>query len=517
MEEKNSELIAQCPLNDEEFLPVEPPIELKYHFTVFFDGTNNSRFDINYRTQATEEYQALKADGKIDAGGSVENGYTNIHFLENKSLKKEGYNESVPMYITGAGTFDNEQFEDMDEARGVADYNDGFWDVSARKQHLADKASQAAGLGAGRGETGIKAKIQEAIDKLNEFIQEEIDGISDEQVVVTLDLDVFGFSRGAATARYFCYVIKNEIQRLYHKEGQGAHNVNLGFVGLYDTVASYFDRTKGQKSFDYSELDFISATKSLHLSAVRKAKYVAHLCAADEFRKNFSLTLCKSVKDGCEVFLPGCHSDVGGSYRSDVSIDNYQLFKTENAHTRDRLMHFLIQGGWFYEVDQIPDWATNTAAIDTTISIRKDVKIKESRYYPPQGVGSYAPPQVRTRYSAVCQQKIPADYAKITLDLMIDIANTSGLANFNLSGYDFSSSKVLQVAKEKLFTYSQKFYGVSMTGEQSEANDWHPGANAQPLWLKQLRLNYLHWSADVGLTNGPRIVNDTYTRQTFSG
>ena len=40
-----------------------------------------------------------------------------------------------------------------------------------------------------------------------------------------------------------------------------------------------------------------------------------HICALDEFRANFALSdIGKAADDNIELFLPGCHSDIGGGY-----------------------------------------------------------------------------------------------------------------------------------------------------------------------------------------------------------
>lgn len=60
-----------------------------------------------------------------------------------------------------------------------------------------------------------------------------------------------------------------------------------------------------------------------------------HICAMDEFRENFALTdIGKNVPDNClELFLPGCHSDIGGGYlcnnEEKITLNKYPTFSFE--------------------------------------------------------------------------------------------------------------------------------------------------------------------------------------------
>lgn len=56
-------------------------------------------------------------------------------------------------------------------------------------------------------------------------------------------------------------------------------------------------------------------------------KHTFHICAMDEFRENFALVdLGLELGDHCtEVFMPGCHSDIGGGIMKDESIAKMTL------------------------------------------------------------------------------------------------------------------------------------------------------------------------------------------------
>lgn len=106
------------------------------------------------------------------------------------------------------------------------------------------------GLGTGRGESGVAARVNKAFAQ----IQIEINTLIRENPdceITSLVFDTFGFSRGAAAARHFA----NEVVRCNHgalnvivrsnSGGYGRHfanrfgsDVHMGFIGLFDTVAS---------------------------------------------------------------------------------------------------------------------------------------------------------------------------------------------------------------------------------------------------------------------------------------
>lgn len=60
----------------------------------------------------------------------------------------------------------------------------------------------------------------------------------------------------------------------------------------------------------------------------KKVKHTFHICAIDEFRENFALV---DLGDGMsenhctEIYMPGCHSDIGGSYMYNDEIEEHTL------------------------------------------------------------------------------------------------------------------------------------------------------------------------------------------------
>jgi hypothetical protein len=173
------------------------------------------------------------------------------------------------------------------------------------------------------GSTGIYAKIDRAMNLINDWLlgkvyendhgNGEISAKTHEFTKIVVD--VFGFSRGAATARHFVHHVTVGIRTLVTPVPKNLLNpfaptqlstlnvpvptlkrsielagyqvkkdaVEIGFVGLFDTVSSYV-------------IALTSDVKILHLDAIKDARKVYHLAAAEEHRACFSLTNIESAK-----------------------------------------------------------------------------------------------------------------------------------------------------------------------------------------------------------------------------
>lgn len=127
-------------------------------------------------------------------------------------------------------------------------------------------------------------------------------------------LDIFGFSRGAATARVFCHWI----QQVTRGGKIAGIPLRFRFLGLMDTVASVgvwdgvtnaiFNRTGGHTDWAIPE----------HMLILPEVKNCIHMVAMHEIRKNFPLdqvAVGDVMPENCHEFAyPGSHSDVGGGY-----------------------------------------------------------------------------------------------------------------------------------------------------------------------------------------------------------
>ncbi|HUR34844.1 MAG TPA: DUF2235 domain-containing protein [Vicinamibacterales bacterium] len=115
-----------------------------------------------------------------------------------------------------------------------------------------------------------------------------------------LDIDVIGFSRGAATALDFCHYLQKRGIRDPRTDALVAAAPQIRFLGLWDVVAAFGFANLGNELLNFGH----------HLSLpTSSVKYCFHAMALDERRLNFLPT---RLPGACEVWFRGVHSDVGG-------------------------------------------------------------------------------------------------------------------------------------------------------------------------------------------------------------
>lgn len=292
---------------------------------VFFDGTGNnaSNSAIGAQCRASSlgfgEQEALSiaqrcSSHQLDPDSSYANDVSNIWrlynlYAEDTNAKElsDGLTAYFPLYVTGVGT------------------------TTGKRDNLFP------GMALGLGTTGVLAKVAEGFElftqALNRF-EEENPGIAPAR----LELDIFGFSRGAAAARHFAnQVLAREhgplgTLRQAGKLGQTPEfdwnkDVIINFIGLFDTVAalgSWDDR--GNPADDRnSGIDLYLAPNA--------ARQVVHLVARDEFRYNFALN--RVAPPHREITLPGAHSDLGGGYPEEMRERLYLMRPRSNYVRRD--------------------------------------------------------------------------------------------------------------------------------------------------------------------------------------
>ena len=221
--------------------------------SLFFDGTGNNRFNSAANRKGDEFKRSY--DREISSV-SYRNYYSNIALLYFSLKEKPGQHEKI--YIEGAGTF----------------------------QHKAD---EDYGLGLAQGYSGIEWRVMAAIDQVRKLVNKH-----DSRKA---RLNVYGFRRGAAYARYFCWKIK--------QSDIGAYYIN--FVGLFDTVSS-------------AGVEHYNDVEQFHLDIGKPEQIhkIVHFTAQNDYRFHFPLTSIKTAATmdeiGFECSFPGAHSDIGGGY-----------------------------------------------------------------------------------------------------------------------------------------------------------------------------------------------------------
>ncbi|WP_268801162.1 T6SS phospholipase effector Tle1-like catalytic domain-containing protein [Pseudomonas huanghezhanensis] len=268
---------------------------------IFFDGTGNNRINsqIGADCRAMAEiyhHKHIKECGgrHSDPNSSYANELTNIALLADLYKKQpvarnngDGLRAYHSIYVSGIGT-----------TSGGRDF--------------------ISGLSFGRGHTGVVAKVVISVKKILKVLG-EFSAHNPGCVIAALELDLFGFSRGAAAARHLANEVLKQHNGLFEKimarrglplsEAFTWANacIRLKVIGLFDTVAAI-----GSICDLGSVSDSVNKRVNLFLPP-GCAQEVIHLVAGDEQRRNFSLN---SIAPGWEreITVPGAHSDVGGGY-----------------------------------------------------------------------------------------------------------------------------------------------------------------------------------------------------------
>lgn len=234
---------------------------------VFFDGTGNNA---------------------ANAGKGSEGSYANAR--SNVALLRTLYKNSPQYWVRNSCGGYARKFASI--------YKDGIGTIAGGKD------STMPGQAFGMGDYGVEARVFQACLDVGDTITRLSPGVEPTEII----LDVFGFSRGAAAARYFVNCFRQgyveywrryvELKRAYLPKGR---KVRIRFVGIFDTVAAIGLGTNEN-----------NGPVNVHLSTAQ-ADRIQHLTAINEYRENFRLN--HNIPGGGDTrALPGAHSDIGGGY-----------------------------------------------------------------------------------------------------------------------------------------------------------------------------------------------------------
>jgi Uncharacterized alpha/beta hydrolase domain (DUF2235) len=161
-------------------------------------------------------------------------------------------------------------------------------------------------------------------------ISELFDALKQNFAAGDTDIDVVGYSRGAAIARMFVQRIERDFDSLKNSAGIVLTRVpQVRFLGLFDTVASFgipWTANEGEFNADIPEC----VTNAFHAMAL------------DETRETFGIERCVGNRSKItEVWFRGSHGDIGGNatyvkkqgevsnrQRSDIAL-NWMLAKAK--------------------------------------------------------------------------------------------------------------------------------------------------------------------------------------------
>lgn len=520
------------------------------HFRVFFDGTLNNRANIdarlmtapdNHLTPEEREYakklkeetsperQKLAADtynkfgankdkhGNSDDDNSYENYYTNVVIMERyietgRHTDEENKNHlTLSTYIEGSGSknfdgVDGDALKEPDPFDGVNPLDEPGW-----------QGDDTWGFAFGDGELGIPKKVEIGLRDVVEKISQSQ---PDKTIVIEkLVLDVFGFSRGAAAARYFIYKAlfgDNSVASQLEAQGYRLYPraVEVGFVGLYDTVST-FGLVNVVSGYDNN-------TRELSLDATAYAKRVVQLASADEHREYFSLTDIESARSrGTEIFLPGVHADIGGSYRDNgterqVILDAWGLHSSWAEGERDR--NQLIAAGWYRDNEITLEYSGEEDESATLHVLRKGIRNHYSRI-PLQLMARFARENgVELRGKLEVVEKIPRELSEVRDHIDAYIAGLVFYVEKDQDPKNNSGSRCTEDLMAEVLEIEEDI-GRMICTKKSMAEDWHfdTSGRCAPGWLRTLRHDYLHFSSRLSTGHTPRLYASRRLRKKYIG
>lgn len=406
-------------------------VKYEIYFGVFFDGTSNNMIQGKTarrirRNHAKSGKKGLKKIISYGWAGDNRHKYENEVLIGKEPENKENELENIEKAIGGGSFKDgyegiiNQEFSNnvLNKLNKIMVTDGGFSNIAilfskykGKKIEDSDNVKTivykiyvegsgandikewntglgAKGLGFGVSKTGVVALVSKAVSAVHSRLKV----FSNVNIDVRLHFDVFGFSRGAACARLFSYLVKRdksdtlekrevEFSKYYCKDLYEDNRLpflddytydtsneikgktkEVSFLGIFDTVVSIgmLRRKKGTSQLDNDSNNFLDKNnvinplragfsldrdfdENLHDLNVKEYGMYSpqlgvptfHICAMDEFRENFALTdVGENVpKNSLELFLPGCHSDIGGGYicnnEEKIVLNKYPTFSLE--------------------------------------------------------------------------------------------------------------------------------------------------------------------------------------------
>lgn len=156
----------------------------------------------------------------------------------------------------------------------------------------------------------LEARVDLQLERLDAYVRDRFAYYLDAGATIgpgsplRFDIDIVGFSRGAAAARHFANRVLRRRDNGYYRElvDGGCVSIDIRFLGLFDTVLS-------------------AHIGDLELGIPEAVGHVASLVAANEHRRAFPLESIFASADRrgfasnrVEVSLLGAHADIGGGY-----------------------------------------------------------------------------------------------------------------------------------------------------------------------------------------------------------
>ena len=213
--------------------PKPPEEELQLAFGVFIDGTLNNKTNTELRRKYRNKDVENLTDAQIAAAVKRdEEAYKNLmrKGVPEKPTEYEQYLiVSHRTYWDKKGT-DNSYSNDYTNVARMWKSCKRDYRIYVEGMGTDDKQRDSQdGFAFGAGLTGIRAKVRKACQLVTDQINKELQKKdNDNKVLTKITFDVFGFSRGAASARNFVHEVN--VKRSYKAEPfrmpDGYHSIN---------------------------------------------------------------------------------------------------------------------------------------------------------------------------------------------------------------------------------------------------------------------------------------------------
>ena len=432
--------------------------------------------------------------------------YTNVAILESlyrlSDRQDSETDKYFSIYIEGSGADMNILHK---EGNNIAKF-------AGKIKDAVSLANNVEGLAAGTGSTGVHAKTKIAAQLLKQKIESYTIGNSN--VKLNLIFELYGFSRGAATARIFAHYIdanrtnpKADLKRvsdkdcldiagfkynfLSIKQNTSLKSKKISFIGIFDTVSSI-------GMFPHHD-----NVKKYGLYSTDQAEKVLHICALDELRMNFALTDIQSsiaeAKNGTEIFIPGCHTDIGGGAaigREDAKIINkndmagVKVYLCAASPTKlEQIKYFPVDAEHLEELGWLESGCKTENDTITGRPSKEVLDQKEGTVFVDNGG------KLTKRNNIVVYRYVTPGYSNIPLALMRE----GNVGSFEAIPPNYAVPK-------DLTDYYNGLLSKINSGGRVVA---HPDED----FYKPLRLKYLHFSSNDQWLSGAdnQLVNNAYS------
>ncbi|AOE87634.1 PAAR domain-containing protein [Pseudomonas sp. TCU-HL1] len=297
---------------------------------LFFDGTGNNQAN----SEAAAGCYAVNLGMSAEVGEDIRQYCASYGYDGQGNTPDNSYGNEVSNVARLYGLYPDDTLVQLPPGAEEA-YLKVYLEGIGTRSGLGDSLYSQ---GSGQGDTGVVARVEQ----MPALVLKQLDAFrkANPQVKVRrIEVDLFGFSRGAAAARHCANnLLKGPNSLLAHSLPAGSpllaagftwrHRSDfvLNFIGLFDTVAGIVSLRDG----DFSPHNADNPRLHLRL-APGMARKVIHLVARDEYRHNFSLTQAEQ-----DIELPGSHSDIGGGYLP-LAREKLLLSKPDSSFEIDRL------------------------------------------------------------------------------------------------------------------------------------------------------------------------------------